>query len=84
MVRGWTQGSPSNPRIVPVRDLDAPLRPLVRAAADLLAAERGDAGILAGDVADALPATLRRLRETAARDPRPLLRADDLGFPEPR
>lgn len=36
-------------------------------AGDLAAAERGEAGLIAGDIADALPAALRRLRAGAPR-----------------
>jgi NAD(P)H-hydrate epimerase len=54
------------------------------AAADALAARRGAAGALAGEVADALPDALRALRDAAARDPGPLGVGDVVAFPEPR
>ena len=49
------------------------------AAGDRLAAERGEAGVLAGDVAEALPATLAALR--AAPDEE--MQGDVLAFPQP-
>ncbi|MDJ0789164.1 MAG: NAD(P)H-hydrate dehydratase [Myxococcota bacterium] len=51
-------------------------------AADRLAAERGDAGLLASEIADALPETLAHLRAGASSAPLPA--ADVLDFPEPR
>jgi len=52
------------------------------AAADGLAAEYGEGGILAGELAAALPATLRRLREGGGEDR--IEAGDVLEFPEPR
>ena len=51
-------------------------------AADRRAASVGDAGLLAGELAAALPAAQRSLRD-AAHEPPPGGEADALAFPEP-
>lgn len=52
-------------------------------AADRLAAEQGDAGLLASDVATALPRALAAARAACLRDPAPLRAGARLAFPDP-